>query len=150
WRFAGGHLYHVSFAPIIAGEGHAVRLLGRLAVCNEVSTQSILDSGAFETTDTVIERKGTVILSSLPLGVSHESEKAISTQHEAPDEIEEINLTGERYLDSFVELPGDHPVRFYSLESFDQATIFLHSLNRMLLILGAVAVLAGIVIAFIS
>jgi two-component system, cell cycle sensor histidine kinase and response regulator CckA len=40
-------------------------------------------------------------------------------------------------------------VRLYSLQSFDQATNFLRSLNRMLLTLGALAVLAGALIAFI-
>jgi signal transduction histidine kinase/ActR/RegA family two-component response regulator len=150
WWFAGGHLYHVSFAAIVAGEAHAERNLGRLALCNEISAKSILDNGSFGQTDTIIERKGTVILSSLPADVSSAFEKAIAIQRKAPDEIQEINLAGERYLTNFAEFPGDHPVRFYSLESFDQATIFLHALNRMLLVLGAVAVFAGIVIAFIS
>jgi two-component system, cell cycle sensor histidine kinase and response regulator CckA len=40
-------------------------------------------------------------------------------------------------------------VRLYSLQSFDRATSFLRSLNRMLLTLGAFAVLAGALIAFI-
>jgi hypothetical protein len=31
---------------------------------------------------------------------------------------------GEHNLASFVELPGAHPVRLYSLSSFDQATNF--------------------------
>jgi len=150
WWFAGGHLYQVSFSPIVAGEAHAQRVLGRLALCNEISAKSILDNGSFGQTDTIIERKGAVILSSLPSDISSDFEKTISTQQKTSDEIQEINLAGEHYLVNFAELPGNNPVRFYSLESFDRATIFLHALNRMLLILGAVAVLAGIVIAFIS
>jgi signal transduction histidine kinase/ActR/RegA family two-component response regulator len=65
------------------------------------------------------------------------------------EDIQEIKLEGERYLLNVVQLPGDHPVRLYSLQSFDQATIFLRSLNRMLIMLGAVAVMAGALFAFI-
>src|SRR5262249_14630048 len=124
WWFAGGHLYQVSFAPIVAGETHAQRVLGRLALCNEISAKSILDNGSFGQTDTIIERKGAVMLSSLPADTSSEFEKTISAQQKTPDQIQEINLGGEHYLVNFAELPGDNPVRFYSLESFDRATIF--------------------------
>ena len=40
-------------------------------------------------------------------------------------------------------------MRLYSLQSYDQATVFLGALNQMLLILGGVAVLAGWIIAFV-
>ena len=40
-------------------------------------------------------------------------------------------------------------MRLYSLQSFDRATIFLSALNRMLLTLGALAVWAGALIAFL-
>ena len=148
WWFAGGHLYHVSFAPIVAGANAHQRLLGRMALGREWSAQSIVDSGAFGSSALVFERKGTVILSSLSSGASHDFEKSLAKTPQALNSIREVNIAGEHYLASFLELPGDHPVRLYSLQSFDQATIFLRSLNHMLLTLGGVAVLAGALIAF--
>jgi hypothetical protein len=56
-------------------------------------------------------------------------EAAVSREQRTSDLIQEVNIAGERYLASFVKLPGDHPLRLYSLQSFDQATNFLRSLN---------------------
>jgi signal transduction histidine kinase/ActR/RegA family two-component response regulator len=157
WWFAGGHLYQVSFAPIVAGGGENQRFLGTVALGRELSNQSLAATGAFLNTRFIIERKGAVILSSLPpkewgdfeQALSRDGHTATSSANSTTDSIQEINVAGERYLASFVALPGDHPVRLYSLQSFDQATSFLHALNRMLLTLGAVAVLVGVFIAFI-
>jgi signal transduction histidine kinase/DNA-binding NarL/FixJ family response regulator len=153
WWFAGGHLYHVSFAPIVAGVDVNQRLLGRIALGRELSNRSVAATGAFGNTAFIIERKGSVILSSLPAKAWNDFETSLQKDERASglraDSIQEINIAGERYLASFVELPGDHPVRLYSLQSFDQATSFLSALDRMLLTLGAVAVLAGTLIAFV-
>jgi signal transduction histidine kinase/ActR/RegA family two-component response regulator len=149
WWFAGGHLYHVSFAPIVAGANGNQLTLGRIALGRELSTHSVAGSGAFGKSASIFERQGAVILSSLPAGARSDFEKAIATAQRASDSIQEIDIAGERYLASSAELPGDHPVRLYSLQSFDQATTFLRALNRMLLTLGALAVFAGAVIAFI-
>jgi signal transduction histidine kinase/ActR/RegA family two-component response regulator len=149
WWFAGGHLYHVSFAPIVAGANATQVTLGRIALGRELSTQSLIGTGAFGKSASIIERSGAVILSSLPASDLGNFETAVARAEKTSPSIQEINIAGERYLASFVELPGDHPVRLYSLQSFDQATIFLRALNRMLLTLGALAVLAGALIAFI-
>jgi two-component system cell cycle sensor histidine kinase/response regulator CckA len=154
WWFAGGHLYHVSFSPIVAGASGETHNLGRIALGRELSPQSIVHTGAFGTSASIFERDGSVILSSLPASARNDFEAAIAKQQNTSGSIQEINLAGvsaksEHYLASFVELPGDHPVRLYSLQSFDQATTFLRSLNRMLLTLGALAVFAGALIAFI-
>ena len=158
WWFAGGHLYHVSFAPIVAGAGVNQRMLGRIALGREISNRDMSSrllaaTGAFGNTAFIIERKGDVILSSLPAKAWGDFETSLHNSPQASgsssDSIEEINIAGERYLASFVELPGDHPVRLYSLQSFDQATSFLRALDPMLLTLGAVAVLAGVLIAFV-
>jgi signal transduction histidine kinase/DNA-binding NarL/FixJ family response regulator len=161
WWFAGGHLYHVSFAPIVAGADVNQRLLGRMTLGRELSNGSVVGAGAFGKTAFIIEREGVVILSSLPASKWGDFEASLEKGRQAssptsgarpgssPDSIQEVKIAGERYLASFVELPGDHPVRLYSLQSFDQATSFLLALDRMLLTLGAVAVLAGVLIAFV-
>jgi signal transduction histidine kinase/ActR/RegA family two-component response regulator len=149
WWFAGGHLYHVSFSPIVAGASGERRSWGRVALGRELSPQSIIHTGMSGKSAPVFERNGAVILSSFPASAWGDFQAGISKQDKTPDSIQEIDLAGERYLASYVELPGDHPVRLYSLQSFDQATNFLRTLNRMLLTLGALAVLAGALIAFI-
>jgi two-component system cell cycle sensor histidine kinase/response regulator CckA len=149
WWFAGGHLYDVSFAPVIAGAGDNERALGRIALGHELSMQSMMGTGAFSKSDLIFERNGAVILSSLPRSAWSDFEAAVAREQGPPNSVRQINIAGERYLASFVELPGDHPIRLYSLQSFDQATSFLRSLNRLLLTLGTVAVLVGALIAFL-
>jgi signal transduction histidine kinase/CheY-like chemotaxis protein len=154
WWFIGGHLYDVNLVSIVAGAGADERLLGRMALGREIHPESLVNNGDFGKSVLTFERQGHVLLSSLPSDVWSELETALPAQTTQPNavrefEVHEFEVRGERYLASFAELPGEHPVRLYCLQSYDQATSFLHTLNRMLLILGAVAVLAGALIAFL-
>jgi signal transduction histidine kinase/ActR/RegA family two-component response regulator len=147
WWFAGGHLYDVSLVPIVAGFSSNQRPLGRMALGHEISSKSTLDT-AFGKAEFVFDRNGAVLLSSLPPTVWGDFELSLKPEQKKSDSIQELDIGSERYLTHFVELPGNHPVRFYSLQSYDQATFFLGSLNRLLLILGALAVVGGAFVAF--
>ncbi|MGA9042815.1 MAG: response regulator [Terriglobales bacterium] len=149
WWWAGGHLYDVSFAPIVAGAKPQQRALGRIALGREVSSPTLVGGDAFGSSAFTFEREGSVMLSSLPASEWRDFEAALPRGPATSQPIQEMNLGGERYLANFAELPGDHPVRLYSLQSYDQATSFLRSLNRKLLSLGAVAVMVGAFIAFV-
>jgi signal transduction histidine kinase/ActR/RegA family two-component response regulator len=148
WWLAGGRLYDVSFAPIVAGAIGEEHGLGRLTLGYEVSPQAIAAAGAFGKSSFTFERQGSVILSSLPASDWKDFETSLGSPWARTQVIREITIHDERYLTNFIELPGDHPVRFYSLQSYDQATSFLRSLNHKLITLGAAAVLVGWVIAF--
>jgi signal transduction histidine kinase/CheY-like chemotaxis protein len=148
WWFINGHLYNVSFVPVIAGNGLEERVLGRMALGRDIKNDSILANGAYGRSEFIFERGGAVLLSSLPSHVWSEAEAALEHQGQQSIGELEIEIHGERYVAGSVELPGDHPVRLYCLQSYDRATSFLQALNRMLLILGAVAVLAGACVAF--
>jgi signal transduction histidine kinase len=149
WWFAGGHLYDVSLAPIVAGSGADRRLLGRMALGHDVSPQLMLGTEAFAQSAFVFERHGTILLSSLNPDAAKEFELSLTDRNMSPGLIRDHELGGERYLATFVDLSGDHPVRLYCLESFDQATSFLRSLNRMLMMLGVVALIGGTLLAFV-
>ncbi len=150
WWFVRGHLYEVSFAPIVGGSGTEQHLLGRIALGRDVSRQSVLHTEAFAGSAYVIERHGTIWLSSLNPNAARDFEASLAGETWTPDSIRDVELGGERYLANLVELPGDHPVHLYCLESFDQATRFLGSLNWALAIIGGFAVLAGALLAFVA
>lgn len=149
WWFAAGHLYDVSLVPIVAGVNTSQRLLGRMALGREVSAQAKMDAAAFGKAAFVFDRKGAVLLSSLPPQVWGDFELSLDRRAAKSDEIQELTIGNERYLTHSVELPGDHPIRLHSLQSYDQATVFLGSLNQLLLILGAVAIVGGAIVAFV-
>jgi signal transduction histidine kinase/ActR/RegA family two-component response regulator len=149
WWFINGHLYDVNLMPVLAGAGEEERVLGRMALGREMRSETILSSGDLGKSAFTFERRGRVLLSSLPDEVWQEFESALP-RDASPSNAERVfQVRGERWLASFVELPGDHPVRLYCLQSFDQATSFLRQLNRMLALLGAVAVLGGAFVTFL-
>jgi signal transduction histidine kinase/CheY-like chemotaxis protein len=148
WWFADGHLYDVSLAPITMGSGRDRTFLGRIALGRDVSPKSVLDNRIFGESAFVFERNGKVLLSSLNSDAVNNFEASLAGKPPQARPLSDINLDGERYLANFVDLWGDHPVRLYCLESFDQATIFLGSLNQMLMVLGLVALIGGALLAF--
>jgi signal transduction histidine kinase/ActR/RegA family two-component response regulator len=156
WWVAGGRLYHVSFAPILAGAPRQQHRRGRITLGREISAQSVVGAGVFGSSTFTFERQGSVLLSSLPVGEWNQFERSLferslPSPSAQAQPIQEMTIAGERYLALFVELPGDHPVRFYSLQSYDQATSFLGILKRKLLTLGAAAVVLGAFLAaFVS
>jgi signal transduction histidine kinase/ActR/RegA family two-component response regulator len=149
WWFVNGHLYDLSFAPITAGAGSELHTLGLVALGREVTPQSIAGTDTLQDSPVIFEREGRVLLSSLDPSLWRDFQSWLGGSAHAPRSIQEIDIGGERYLGSFIELSGDHPIRLYCLKSYDQATSFLGLLNRMLLILGAIAVLTGALVGFV-
>ncbi len=149
WWLINGHLYDVNLVPVLAGAGEEERVLGRMALGREMRGETILSSGDFGKSAFTFERQGHVLLSSLPAEVWQEFESALPRDETRSNADRVFQVRGERWLASFVDLPGDHPVRLYCLQSFDQATSFLRQLNRMLALLGVVAVLGGAFVTFL-
>jgi len=149
WWLVEGHLYCLNFAAIIAGAGPERRSLGRIALGHEVTPQSVADVEALRNGALIFERDGTVLTSSLDRSLWPDFQNWLTKSPSPSHSSQEMHIGGERYLGNFIELSGDHPVRMYSLRSYDQATSFLGSLNEMLMILGAIAVLTGALVGFV-
>ena len=148
WWLVDGHLYSLNFAAINAGAGSERRFLGRLALGEEVTPQSMSGAQSLRDGAMIFERDGAVLAGSLNQSLWPEFQNWLAKSASLGPLTQEMDIGGERYLGSFVELSGDHPVRLYSLRSYDQATSFLSALNQMLVILGAIAVLTGAVMGY--
>lgn len=146
WWLVGGHLYNVNLVPIVAGEGAEERGLGRMVLGYEIKPETILRTGDFGNSTFLFERQGHVLVSSVPATTWPELEAQLP--QDGASQKHDFVVGGERYLADYIELPGDHPVRLYCLQSYDQATSFLRELNQKLIILGVVAVLVGAILAF--
>jgi signal transduction histidine kinase/CheY-like chemotaxis protein len=149
WWFVHGHLYDLSFAPVTAGSGPQTRDLGTVALGREVTPQSIAGSDALPEGPVVLERDGKVLLSSLDPNLWTDFQKWLGKPRNASQSIHEIQLGGERYLGTYLELSGDHPIRLYCLRSYDQATSFLDLLNRLLIGLAMIAVITAALLGFV-
>ena len=151
WWFGGGHLYEVFIQPIYFGPETDNRVTGALAVGYEVSDQLLREFSKTAGSEVAFWYGNKIARSTL--SQAHEQEllkkyrdASIHTVHSAS----EAELGDERFLSSSVELtPGAVPsVHLQILKSYDEATAFLKQLNRSLLGLGLVAILAGGVLVF--
>jgi len=152
WWFLGGHLFDVSLADIASGQGPSQHALGRVVLGRELSLQRLADAGSFGASDLLIQQQGKAILGSFSPRTWGDFESELGRHRSTAlrrNRTDSVSVAGERYIYSSVELPGTHPIQVYSLRSYDQATGFLWSLNRTLLILGLAAVGLGALTVFI-
>jgi len=146
WWYGGGHLYAVFLQPIYFGEPRENVVLGVLAVGFEVD-EHLAEAVARVASCQVAFRYGKNIVASTLLPIQQEElvarRSSLTTQDSASPE--EIELGREVFLVTSLELApsGSQPAMLTVLKSYDAATQFLQQLNRLLLAVGLVAVLAG-------
>ena len=151
WWFGGHHLYEVFLKPIYFGPASANRRLGFLAVGYEIDDHLAAEISRIAASRVAFSYGNTIVRSTLP--PLQESDLSLQTPALAATSTPQparIRLGTEQFLATSLDLaPGKTPaVRLSVLKSYDQATAFLDSLNRLLLLLGLLAVLGGSTLVF--
>ncbi len=151
WWFGAQHLYQVFFKPIYSGPAAENKLLGLLVIGYEIDDTVASQVSRIAASQVAFYYGDTIVRSTLD--PTHEAELSRhAVVHSAPGipEPEQVQLGDERFLATSLELGGDKSpsVRLSVLKSYDQATAFLDSLNRLLLALGLTAVLGGSALVF--
>jgi signal transduction histidine kinase len=146
WWFGRGHLYTVFLQPIYFGESSNNVLLGVLAIGFEVD-KSVADSVGRVAACQVAFRYGKDIVAGT-LWPNQQQELMDSARLASTRELlksKEIELDHELYLATSIELSPseEQPVILTVLKSYDAETRFLQELNRLLLAVGLISVLAG-------
>lgn len=152
WWFGAQHLYEVFLKPIYFGRASENRLLGFLVIGYEID-DSLSSQVSRIAASQVAFYYGDAIVTST-LSPSHEAELAQRSMPSSTNGLAEpvqVQLGEERFLGTALELAsGKAPsVRLTVLKSYDQATVFLDSLNRLLLALGLAAILVGSGLVFL-
>jgi signal transduction histidine kinase len=152
WWFGGRHLYEVFLKPIYFGPAAENRLLGFLVIGYEIDDQVASQVSRIAASQVVFYYGDAIVRSTL----TPAQEAELARQRAAPSAPtvsgpETVQLGDERFLGTSVELAagGTPSVRLNVLKSYDQATAFLDSLNRLLLALGVVAVVGGSALVFL-
>ncbi len=152
WWFGGQHLYEVFLRPIYFGPAEENRLLGFLAIGYEIDDRLTSQVGRIAASQVAFYYGNAVVKTTLTPVQEPELDRQRVLQPAAEDSgPEEIQLGEERFLTTSLELSGgkNPSVRLVVLKSYDQATAFLDSLNRLLLALGLAAVLGGSALVFV-
>ena len=152
WWFGGEHLYEVFLRPIYFGPAEENRLLGFLVIGYEIDERLTSQVGRIAASQVAFYFGDVVVKTSLT--AVQESELARQRVLQTPTEAsgpEEVQLGEEHFLITSLDLAGarNPAVRLIVLKSYDQATAFLDSLNRLLLMLGLAAVLGGSALVFV-
>ena len=151
WWYGGQHLYEVFLKPIYFGAASENRLLGFLAVGYEIDdhlasqvSRIAASQVAFYYGDAVVK---TTLNAMQAVDLDRQRTLHLPASASGP---EQIQLGEERFLITSLELAGgkNSSVRLIVLKSYDQATAFLDSLNRLLLALGLAAVVGGSALVF--
>src|SRR6202167_2247937 len=151
WWFGAQHLYQVFLKPIYFGPAAENRLLGFLVIGYEIDDLVASQVSRIAASQVAFYYGDTIVRSTLD--PAHEAELSRHpVVHSAPGipEPEQVQLGDERFLATSLELAAAQApsVRLSVLKSYDQATAFLDSLNRLLLALGLTAVLGGSALVF--
>lgn len=151
WWFGGGRLYEVVLHPIYFGSSTENRVLGSLAVGYEINEQVTQEASRVAGSEVAISYGNDVARSTLSSAQNTELLRQIADMSPSSSQaLGDVQLGTERFLISSVDLtPGAKPgVRLSVLKSYDEATAFLRHLNRLLLGLGLVTVIAGCILVF--
>ena len=151
WWYGGGRLYEVWLQPIYFGSSSQNFTIGLLAVGHEVDERAAKDFASIASSEVAFNIDGNPVASTL--GQSEQAElaqKIRARTQDTSDAAQEFQLGSERYLAQTVQLSrgGGPVVSLTVLKSFDQATAFLHALNRGLVILGLLSIALGGALVF--
>jgi signal transduction histidine kinase len=146
WWSGGQHLYEVFLRPIYFGPAEENRLLGFLVIGYEIDDRTTSQVGRIAASQVAFYYGNSVVKTTLsPVQESELARQRVRWSEMQGSGPEQIQLGEERFLITSLELAGakNSSVRLTVLKSYDQATAFLDSLNRLLVALGLAAVLGG-------
>jgi signal transduction histidine kinase len=151
WWYGGKHLYEVFLKPIYFGPASANRQLGFLAVGYEIDDRVAAEVSQIAGSQVAFYYGDNIVRSTLPLDreaeLAHDAGLAPTNGRQPAS----LNLGSEHFLTMSLDLaPGKNPAIYLRVfKSYDQATAFLASLNRLLVLLGIIAVIGGSLLVFL-
>ena len=147
WWLAEGRLYQIVMQPVEFGQRGQNTVFGILVAGHEIDQKAAQQFSSVIGNEVVFRTGGYLISSKFNPAMEAE----LLTRLGAHDDPFEIKLGNERFLAATEKLyssPG-FDVSLTVLRSFDQATEFLTSLNRVVIALGLIAILSGALFGFL-
>src|SRR5258708_5882226 len=142
WWLSDRRLYQVVLQRYLEVRGLKNHLLGTVVVGREVNARRAKDLSRISSSDLVFHNGSDVLITSLPLA----KELELTSQLGGPDVHGAIHIGDTKFFASSAELTP--AISLTVLKSYDEATASLQRLNRALLGLGLIAILAGGALVF--
>ena len=151
WWFGAGHLYEVWLQPIYFGAASANSTIGFLVVGHEIDANDARNFSNIAASEVAFYAGNTLVATTLDSNQRAQLAEHFRDSKGLQAVQDEVKVGNERYLRASVALSdGSLPaVSLSILKSFDKATQFLSELNRVLIGLGLISVLAGCTLVFL-
>ena len=149
WWLIGNRLYQIVIRPIESGSSSESNRLGTLVLGNEIDSQVVQQMARIADDDIAFRFHGRSVATSL----SREKQNALDASGFSGaigNPAHELMLRNERFLVDVVEpeTASDGP-EIIILKSYDQATVFMHQMNRLIMTVGAIVILLGAAVVFL-
>jgi len=147
WWFGSGQLFQVVLQPYYEDEPGKSRLLGTVVVGREIDSSGASDLGRISSSHLIFRYGNDIVISTFSLAKQKELEGHLRDRPRG----EEVQIGDQRFFaSSLVLTPNtEAALSLTVLKSYDEARASLKRLNRLLLGLGLVAVLAGGILVFV-
>ncbi|HWC16139.1 MAG TPA: HAMP domain-containing sensor histidine kinase [Terriglobales bacterium] len=149
WWIAKNHLFEVATRPIYLGPVRENRLVGFIAVGSEIDEKVAHQLSQVAASEVVFRAGDRLVRSTLPA----EQQKALAPLNFGSlprSNPQEIRLGDEKFLAEDVQLSAAPVnVRLTVLKSLDQSTQFLSGLDRLIMVLGLLALVLGAALVWI-
>ncbi|ABF43055.1 periplasmic sensor signal transduction histidine kinase [Candidatus Koribacter versatilis Ellin345] len=147
WWYTGGHLYEVYLEPIYFGPSSNDTLLGVIAVGYEINGPLARQVGRLADSEVAVLYRGNVVASTLNDRPSLEFLQHTGSSNSSPAD---VLLGQKKFVATSILLSADDstPVTMVVMKSYDNAISFLQRLQRLLLVIGIAAVLAGSILVY--
>jgi signal transduction histidine kinase/ActR/RegA family two-component response regulator len=147
WWSSGKHLYQVIVQPFYEDVWQKENLQGYVVVGRQIDGQVARDLGKMVSSDVVFRYGEEITISTLP----PLKEMELQSRTRAHPVLGPLDLGGERYYGNAIELtPGMFPgTTLMVLKSYNEVAAYLERLNRLLLGLGLLAIVAGGALIFV-
>jgi signal transduction histidine kinase/ActR/RegA family two-component response regulator len=152
WWVTNGRLYEVQVQPIEFGEFPKQTTIGILILGNEITSTVAKAFGSVAGSEAVFRSGGVQIASTFPADKNPELWRLQSVQAtRLGSDPFEVQIGEEKFLASGLRISNAQGVGvdLFVVKSLDKATDFLDSLNRLLIALGGVTLLAGGMLGFL-
>jgi signal transduction histidine kinase len=151
WWFGGGHLFQVFLEPIYFGSSEAGHAIGILAVGYEIDASVAADVTRVASCRVAFGYEKNLVITTVPEAQQNALAGLVAQVAGTNRGLDEARLGDERFLVTSVRLSSGHAplVTLLLLKSFDQATAFLQNLDRWIVAIGALGVIAGSLLVFL-
>lgn len=149
WWFADGHLFQVFLKPVSFGSGPDSPQIGVLALGFEVDQDIARSVARVASSEVAFEYNGHIVVTTVGAAQRGDLDRQVRSTR-SDDGAADVVLGEEKFLATTVlATPDTTAITLTVLKSYDQATAFLTSLNRWIVGVGIVGVLAGGFLVFL-